>query len=120
MEDEPEPARFVAALEAAETRLMSAATVLEASMIIEARRGPDGVRDLDLLLSKASVTVVPVDLEQAYTARRAFREYGKGRHPAALSFGDCFVYALARSAEEAILHKGDDFTRTDASTVAAG
>lgn len=46
MEDEPEPARFVAALEAAETRLMSAATVLEASMIIEARRGPGGVRGL--------------------------------------------------------------------------
>ena len=86
-------------------------------MIIESRYGPEGVRDLDLLLSKADIEVVPVDEDQAVAARRAFRQYGKGRHEAGLNFGDCFVYALARTVGEPVLHKGDDFSKTDLETV---
>jgi len=56
---------------------------------------------------------VPVDEEQADLARRAFRKYGKGRHPASLNFGDCFSYALARALDEPLLFKGNDFPQTD-------
>jgi len=82
-------------------------------MIVESRYGPDGVRDLDLYLSKARIVLVPVDEEQALLARKCFRDYGKGRHPAGLNFGDCFSYALARSRSEPLLFKGDDFSKTD-------
>jgi ribonuclease VapC len=78
-------------------------------MIVESRYGADGVRDLDLFIAKAQVSLVSVDEEQADLARRVFRKYGKGRHPAGLDFGDCFSYALARSLDEPLLFKGNDF-----------
>ena len=83
----------------------SVASFLEASMVIESRHGPDGLRDLDLLIliAKAGIELVPVDEDQAYIARTAFRAYGKGHHPAGLNFGDCFAYALAKSSGEALL-----------------
>jgi ribonuclease VapC len=93
---------------------MSVATLVESSIILESRYGPDGVRDLDLYIAKAQVALVPVDAEQAHLARDAFRKYGKGRHRAGLNFGDCFSYALARSLAEPLLFKGDDFSQTDA------
>jgi len=68
---------------------------------------------LDLLLSKAQVKIEQVTFEQAEMARSAFRSYGKGRHPAALNFGDCFSYALAKVSEEPLLFKGNDFSKTD-------
>ena len=113
LEDEPERLRFSEALEDADIRSMSAASFVETSMIIESRYGSDGVRDLDLLISKAAIALEPVDVEQAHLARQAFRLYGKGRHPAGLNFGDCFAYALARSRAEPLLFKGQDFSRTD-------
>lgn len=58
-------------------------------------------------------TIVPVDREQAELARHAYRTYGKGRHPAALNYGDCFSYALSKSAAEPLLFKGDGFGQTD-------
>jgi ribonuclease VapC len=82
-------------------------------MILESRYGADGVRDLDLLIAKAQVSLTPVDEEQANLARRAFQKYGKGRHPAGLNFGDCFSYALARALDEPLLFKGNDFPQTD-------
>jgi ribonuclease VapC len=82
-------------------------------MVLESRYGPDGVRDLDLFMAKAQISLVPVDVEQAELARRAFRDYGKGRHPAALNFGDCFSYALARAMDAQLLFKANDFTQTD-------
>ena len=54
-----------------------------------------------------------MDAEQAQIARQAFRQYGKGRHPAALNFGHCFSYALAKATGLPLLFKGDDFTKTD-------
>ena len=72
-----------------------------------------GGRELDRLIHKAEGVVVPVDTEHAFEARRAYRRFGKGRHAAGLNFGDVFAYALARTAGEALLFKGDDFAKTD-------
>ena len=113
LRDEPERSAFNRAVEAAEVRLMSTATFLETSMVIESRYGPDGVRDLDLFIAKAGIELVAVDADQAYVARTAFRTYGKGRHPAGLNFGDCFAYALAKTSDEPLLFKGSDFPLTD-------
>ena len=87
-------------------------------MVIEARHGADGRRDLDLLIAKAQIELAPVDADQALVAREAFRQYGKGRHPAGLNLGDCFVYALAKVLNQPLLCKGRDFIRTDLSTCA--
>ena len=119
LQDEPERKRFIQAIEAADSRTISVASFLEASMVIEARYGPDGVRDLDLFIAKARIDLVAVDAEQAYVARAAFRTYGKGRHPAGLNFGDCFAYALAKTLGERLLFKGSDFSLTDIATVSS-
>ena len=111
--DEPERRRFSEAIEAAERRVISAANLVETSMVLESRHGAEGVRELDRLLTVANIEVIAVDREQALAAREAFRTYGKGRHPAGLNFGDCFAYALARSLGEPLLFKGDDFSSTD-------
>lgn len=111
--DEPERRVFTEAIEAAEVRLFSAASFVETSMILESRHGAEGVRSLDRLLAAANVEIVAVDLEQAQAAREAFRQFGKGRHPAGLTFGDCFPYALAKCRAEPLLFKGGDFLKTD-------
>jgi len=111
--DEPEAEEFRIAVEEDATRLISAATLLETAIIIEARKGEPGGRELDALIQKADVVVVPVDAEHVSEARRAYRRFGKGRHAAGLNFGDVFAYALARSAGEPLLFKGDDFAKTD-------
>ena len=113
LQDEPERRVFNEAIEAAERRVLSVASFVEASMIVEARYGPDGVRDLDLFIAKAGIELVAVDTDQAHVARTAFRLYGKRRHPAGLNFGDCFAYALARTLDEPLLFKGTDFSLTD-------
>jgi ribonuclease VapC len=120
LQDEPERLKFGEALEDADANSMSAASFVETSMIIESRYGSDGVRDLDLLIAKATIVVEAVDVEQAHIARQAFRQYGKGRHPAGLNFGDCFSYALARYTQEPLLFKGKDFSRTDIECHPAG
>lgn len=94
-------------------RLISAATVVEAAMVIEARFGEAGGAELDLWLHKADVEIVSVTADHADQARRAWRRYGKGRHPAGLNFGDCFSYALAALTQEPLLFKGEDFSKTD-------
>lgn len=93
-------------------RLISAATVLEATMVIETRLGDAGGREFDLWLIKIGVEVVAVDAGQADAARRAWRRYGKGRHAASLNYGDCFSYALAMTRSEPLLCKGQDFAKT--------
>ncbi len=113
LQDEPERAAFAAMIEAARQRLMSGATLVEASIVVEARFGAEGVQELDLLLDRAAVQIVPVDAQQAEEARRAWRRFGKGRHPAGLNYGDVFGYALARTLGDSLLFKGEDFSRTD-------
>ena len=111
--DESDAAVFRLAIEADPVRLLSAATLVETSIVIEARVGEAGGRELDRLLQKADVEVVAVDAEQAELARHAFRKFGKGRHSASLNYGDCFSYALAESRGEPLLFKGGDFAKTD-------
>ncbi len=110
---EPEQRCFVELIHNAETRLMSAASVLETSLVVEASFGEAAGRDLDLFLVDAEIEVVGVDREQVEAARSAWRRYGKGRHRAALNFGDCFAYALAKVTGEPILAKGNNFPLTD-------
>jgi ribonuclease VapC len=101
------------AIESSSQRLLSAANLLEASIVIESRKGDAGGRELDLLLYRTAIEIVAVDQDQAEIARIAWRRFGKGRHPAGLNYGDCFAYALARARQLPLLFQGDDFSRTD-------
>lgn len=115
--DEAERPVFARAISDDPRRLVSAATVLETTIVVEARRGEVAGRELDLLLHRISADVVAVTAEQLELARTAWRRFGKGRHRAGLTYGDCFSYALARHAGEPLLFKRDDFTNTDVAAV---
>lgn len=108
--NEPDAELFEDAIDADPVRLISAASVLEVAIVVGARYGDPGGRELDLLLYKAGIQIVPVTLEQAEAGRHAFRKFGKGRHPAALNFGDCFSYALAMTSGEPLLYKEGGFS----------
>src|SRR5688572_9428575 len=110
---ESEAERLAVAIESDPIRLVSAATVVEAGIVIEARYGADGGRELDLLVAKAGLQVEAVTLEHACVAREAWRRFGKGHHAAALNLGDLFSYALAKTSGEPLLFKGTDFSQTD-------
>ncbi len=114
---EPEADAFSKAIAADPRRLVAAFNLLEASAVIESRKGPAGGRELDLLLHAAGMDVVAMDSQQSELARAAYRKFGKGRHPAGLDLGDCCAYALAQSSGEPLLFKGDDFAKTDVPTV---
>lgn len=111
--DEPEADRMEAAVEADPVRLMATASYLETAIVVEARFGEPGGRELDLWLHRANVDLVAVTREQADAARIAYRRYGKGHHRAALNFGDCFGYALAKISGQPLLYRGDDLAATD-------
>lgn len=113
---EPEAKSFALAIAGDPTRLMGAFTVLEAGIVMEAKKGESAGREFDLLLHQAKIEIVPLTLEQFETARSAWRKYGKGRHPAGLNIGDCCSYALAKCAGEPLLFKGKDFSQTDVKT----
>jgi ribonuclease VapC len=113
---EPEKRRFNELIEADAVRLMSAASYLESAIIIDDRLGYEGARDLSLFLREADIEIEPVTLAQAEIARDAYRRFGRGKHVAALNFGDCFTYALAKSTGEPLLFKGSDFAQTDLET----
>ena len=111
--NEPDAAELELRIADDPLRLISAATVLEATIVLETRLGDAGGREFDLWLLKIGAEIVPVDAEQADAARRAWRRYGRGRHAAALNYGECFPYALARTRDEPFLFKGEDFANTD-------
>ncbi|MGB2624672.1 MAG: type II toxin-antitoxin system VapC family toxin [Candidatus Acidiferrum sp.] len=111
--NEPERPRYLDLIDDSQIRLISAASALESAMIIEHRRGPAGGSEFDIFLHRAAIEIISVDAEQFSVARQAWRKYGKGRHPAALNFGDCFAYALATVSNEPLLAKGSDFQKTD-------
>ena len=113
LEQEPEAERIARTLVVTSERMLSAANLLEVGIVMQVRRGDDGARDLDLLLAKLKVEIIPFTARQTDIARKAFRHYGRGRHAAGLNFGDCFAYALAKDQSAALLFKGDDFAQTD-------
>lgn len=113
LKDEPERRRFIDAIVDHGGPRISAATYLETSMVMELRWGDRAGREVDTLIEDIGAEIVPVDRLQALAAREAFRRYGKGLHRAALNFGDCFVYALAKTLGAPLLFKGDDFAQTD-------
>lgn len=113
LRDEPERRPFIEAIVDLGDPRISAATYVEASMVMELRFGDRGGREIDVLIDDVNIAIVPVDQAQAKIAREAFRRFGKGRHRAALNFGDCFVYALAQTLNSPVLFKGNDFALTD-------
>jgi ribonuclease VapC len=110
---EAEGKSFIEALSGPERAFMSAFTRLEASIVVEARKGEAGARALAELMTASGIDTVPFDTRQAELALDVWRRYGKGRHPVGLNLGDCASYALARFTGEPLLYKGDDFSGTD-------
>lgn len=109
----PEAEKFAEAIALDQRRLISAFNLLETAIVIEAKKGEAGGRELDLLLHRAQIEPVAMTSDQAELARSAWRKYGKGNHPAGLNIGDCCAYALAKVSGEPLLFKGADFSRTD-------
>jgi len=114
LRDEPEAAACAEAFEAAPCRRISAASFVEAAIVIDGSRDPVASRRFDDLVKEAQLVIEAVTDVQARIAREAYRDFGRGSgHPARLNFGDCFAYALARATGEPLLFKGDDFVHTD-------
>jgi ribonuclease VapC len=110
---EPEALAFVDCLKLPGPRRLSTATLLEARIVVERQLGPAGQAELDLLLSRAAITAVPLEELHVHRALEGWRRYGKGRHRAGLNLGDCFSYGLAKALNAPLLFKGDDFAATD-------
>jgi len=106
------PVLLEAIVDAANPR-MSAANWLELSMIVEEHGGRLASLRLDEFIRTAGIGIAPVTTEQALVARNAWRYFGRHKHSARLDFGDCFAYALAKTAGEALLFTGESFSRTD-------
>ncbi len=110
---EPEREEFLRLLSEAPVCAMSIANFLELSMVVEKQLGANASRQVETFFRRAGISLEPVTVEQGYLARQAFLDFGKGRHPAGLNFGDCFAYSLARAMNDQLLFKGDDFSLTD-------
>ncbi len=117
LEGEPEAERLMQAIVADPKRLISAATLVEAGIVIEARRGEAAGRELDLLLHRLRAEVVAVDAQQAEAARGAYRRFGKGVAAPGLNLGDTFTYALARASGEPVLALGTEFAEAGLAVV---
>jgi ribonuclease VapC len=110
---EPDAEQLLNQLIDADELYLSAVSLVETAMVIEYKKGKLGADKLDELLAELTPTIVEFDQQQAVLARMAWREYGKGRHPAKLNFGDCCSYALAKHLNQSFLFKGNDFSQTD-------
>jgi ribonuclease VapC len=95
------------------TVVMSIASLLEVTITLLGRRREADASRLEETLSILTIGAQAVDLQQGVLAMQAFTRFGRGRHQAALNFGDCFAYALAKARDEPLLFKGDDFSKTD-------
>jgi ribonuclease VapC len=111
---EPEAQRLAAAIVSDPTRLVGAATLLEATAVMLGRKGAQGEIALDALLQRLDIRTIPFTVEAAAHARSAYRRFGKGvGSPSVLNYGDCLSYGTAIASGEPLLFKGDDFPRTD-------
>lgn len=113
LRDEAERDDFLKTIASSKDTVISAATLVECSIVLHRKRGTEAVDRLDALLQAAGVRCVAVDAAQAHAAREAWLRFGKGRSPAKLNFGDCFSYALAITTGRPLLYKGEDFGHTD-------
>ena len=113
----PEASVFSRALAEDPKKLISTFNALETGIVVEAKKGKAGGRELDLLLHRARIEIVSMNVDQLELARSDWRNYGKGNHPAGLNIGDCCAYALAKYTGEPLLFKGDDFKQTDIRSV---
>lgn len=111
--EEPEGVAFAEAIVMADGAKMGAPNYFEVSIVAESRQGRSGCRELDRLASTLGLQVVPFDASHMEEAREAYRRFGKGRHRAALNFGDCCAYAIAKTLGLPLLFKGKDFPLTD-------
>lgn len=116
---EPELELYIQVIHDAEQCRISAANFVELSIAVEEQLGPEAGRQCDVFFQRAEIVIEPVTVEHALLARQAFLDFGKGRHPANLNFGDCFAYALAKATGEPLLFKGENFSKTDVSAAAA-
>ncbi|MBU7584348.1 MAG: type II toxin-antitoxin system VapC family toxin [Nostoc sp. TH1S01] len=114
---EPEELIFIQLIDESEDCLLSSPGYVEASIVLGTKYGKQGVENLNLLITALSIIIVPFSVEQAQLASEAFLKFGKGRHPAKLNMGDCFSYALAKSINQPLLFKGNDFIHTDIAKV---
>ncbi len=110
---EAEAERVAGCLADSARTLIAAPTLLETSIVAEARLGPRGVLNLQETLRAAQIDVVTFSAEEAQVAAEAWRRFGRGRHPAQLNFGDCMSYATAITHQAPLLFIGEDFARTD-------
>ena len=110
---ESDAERYARAITMASPRRMSVATLLETTIVLESRSGAGAGHELDAFLEEAAIELEPVTPAHAQAARRAWRRFGKGNHPAGLNFGDCFAYAFAEATREPLLFKGQDFELAD-------
>ncbi len=111
--DEDDAQVYAEAITRADACRISAATFVETAIVVETQTGNNGGRQLDAFIRRASIGIASVTEEQATLARQAFLDFGKGRHPAGLNYGDCFAYALAKATREPLLFKGKTFALTD-------
>jgi len=115
---EPESEAMVRAMAVDERRIVGAPTLVEASAVMQARKGGAGEVALDALLERLGIDVVPMSVGAARLARLAYARFGKGvGDPAVLNYGDCLTYGIALAEREPLLCKGDDFVRTDITVV---
>ena len=117
LEEEETASDLRSALASDDVRLISTVSVLEATCVLGARRGPAAILELALFFSEFHFEQSPFDNEQLSIAQKAWLLYGRGRHPAKLNFGDCASYALAQSKGEPLLFVGGDFSQTDVRAV---
>jgi len=108
--DEPEADACIAVLEAEDEILISAGTVAEA-LIVSAHRQVE--QQVAAIIDRMGFDIVAVTPAAARRIGAAYRRWGRGLHPAALNFGDCFAYELARENGCALLYVGNDFAKTD-------
>ncbi|MDQ3416877.1 MAG: type II toxin-antitoxin system VapC family toxin [Actinomycetota bacterium] len=105
--------RFIGALAGAGRPRISAATLVETAVVVDAVGDPVLSRRLDELVEAAELRVEPLTEQQAAIARQAYRDFGRGSgHPARLNLGDCFSYALASASGAPLLFRGNDFAHT--------
>ena len=113
---EPEAVEFTQLIHDADICRISVSNHVELFMVVESQLGPEAGRQAEAFLRRAGVVIEPISLVHGEIARQAFRDFGKGRHPAGLNFGDCFAYALSKATGEPLLFKGSNFSRTDIKT----